>query len=250
MSLPTIMRLDRVAVGTAHLAFGNLLLRLCDALGGTHVQCLVRQVVKVKRVRMGVIAAIDTPSGNLEVIQPPPDGCSALVRLGVHKCSVPRLFKTCDTPLLHALLWSRRSHAGPVLAQRRTELGGPLGSEGVAALSAAKRFFNNRFPRFHMPIIPDMYPCKPDIFEATYSRAARAPADSVLEDAARYPVRKVNRYCHANMCLETDADHEPDCPQGRAALKQGDIDCTGGSPCSTCPDPKKCAYGCVRQGGA
>ena len=24
MSLPTIMRLDRVAVGTAHLAFGNL----------------------------------------------------------------------------------------------------------------------------------------------------------------------------------------------------------------------------------
>ena len=168
MSLPTIMRLDRVAVGTAHLAFGNLLLRLCDALGGTHVQCLVRQVVKVKRVRMGAIAAIDTPSGNLEVTQPPPDGCSTLVRLGVHKCSVLRLFKTCDTPLLHALLWSRRSHARPVLAQRRTELGGPLGSEGVAALSAAKRFFNNRFPRFHMPIIPDMYPCKPDIFEASH----------------------------------------------------------------------------------
>ena len=44
-------------------------------------------------------------------------------------------------------------------------------------------------------------------------RAARAPADSVLEDAAPSKC-SINRYCHANMCLETDADHEPDCPQG------------------------------------
>lgn len=41
-----------------------------------------------------------------------------------------------------------------------------------------------------MTILPDMYPCKPYIFEATYSLAAPTPptqaADSVLEDAARY----------------------------------------------------------------
>lgn len=50
--------------------------------------------------------------------------------------------------------------------------------------------------------------------------AARAPADSVLEDAAPSKC-SINRYCHANMCLETDADHETDCPQGHAARKQG-----------------------------
>lgn len=50
--------------------------------------------------------------------------------------------------------------------------------------------------------------------------AARAPADSVLEDAAPNR-RSVNRYCRANMCLESDQNHEHDCPQGHAARKQG-----------------------------
>lgn len=35
-------------------------------------------------------------------------------------------------------------------------------------------------------------------------------------------------------------------PQPPAAVM---ADCSGGSPCSTCPDKKKCSRGCVRQGG-
>ena len=35
-----------------------------------------------------------------------------------------------------------------------------------------------------MPILPDMYPCKPDIFEATYSPAALAAGQATAAQAA------------------------------------------------------------------
>lgn len=95
--------------------------------------------------------------------------------------------------------------------------------------------------------------------------SARTPADSVREDAevGRIAMRFVDRAGDPHPGID---DAETICREFYAAiseilnprfqrrldaaLKQGDIDCTGGSPCSTCPDPKKCAYGCVRQGGA
>ena len=57
-----------------------------------------------------------------------------------------------------------------------------------------------------------------DLIAAAPTPAAQS--DSVLEDAAPSKC-SITRYCHANMCLETDADHEPDCPQGHAARNQG-----------------------------
>lgn len=63
---------------------------------------------------------------------------------------------------------------------------------------------------------PHIYLGLQDLLATT---AQPAPA-GVLEDAAPNR-RSVNRYCRANMCLESDQNHEHDCPQGHAARKQG-----------------------------
>ena len=47
-------------------------------------------------------------------------------------------------------------------------------------------------------------------------RTPQSQADA--RDARKSGCAESNRYCHARMCLDGDAEHEHDCPAGRAAI--------------------------------
>lgn len=51
---------------------------------------------------------------------------------------------------------------------------------------------------------------------AASGAAPHAQADA--RDARKSGCAESNRYCHARMCLDGDAEHEHDCPAGRAAI--------------------------------
>ena len=168
MSLSSLMSLDRMTVRTPHLALGDFRLCLSKALCEAHIKRLVAEMVEVKRVRVGLVPAVHASGSDLESIEPASDGCGALIRNSVHMRSISRPFKPGGSPLFHFLLWNWRTDARSVLAQSRTELRRSFCSKCATALPAFKQRLFNSLPRFHLSILPDIYPCKPDIFAATY----------------------------------------------------------------------------------
>lgn len=181
MSLPAIMSLDRMAVRAPHLALVDLALCLRDALCSTDVVSLVSKVVKVQRVRMSPIPAVNATRSDFECVQPSSGSGRAFIGYSIHALPVARLFKASGAPFFNALLRDGRANSGPVLTERRAKLRHSFGRKRGSTLSATKRLFNNRFPRFHMPILPDMYPCKPDIFAATYDAEPLNGADNEVQ---------------------------------------------------------------------
>lgn len=168
MSLPPIMSLDRMTVRASNFALGDFRFRLTNALGGTHVHSLVGNVIEVKRMGVAIVAAIYAACRELKGIQPASNRGRSLIGGSVHSFLVAGPLQPSSPPFLDSLFRNRRANPRSVLTKRRAELRFPLGGERYAALSAAKRPFNDGGPRFHMQIIPLMYPCKPDIFAATY----------------------------------------------------------------------------------
>jgi hypothetical protein len=137
------MSLDRMTVRTPNLALGDFRLGLSKALGVTHIEHLVADMIEVKRVRVRVVSAVYASGRGLERIQPAPYGRGAFIGHSVHALSVPGLLQSSGSPLFDLLLWGRRSDTGPVLTQDRTKLSRPFCSECATALLAFKRLFLN-----------------------------------------------------------------------------------------------------------
>lgn len=174
-----LVSFDPVTVRTADLAQCDLGLRLGDALAVADVQVLhVSDMIEVQRDGTCVVAAIDAPSRDLVVIKPSPDRGRASVRLRVDGLSVSGSGKARGTPVLgfHGVI--RPGCPGGVPTPARAGRGAiPLSREDRSADPAGPGSFGGVFPGGHDPMVlaTDLiYPCRRDIFAATYEPVEEA----------------------------------------------------------------------------
>ena len=158
--------LDCMAVGASHYAFRDFTLSLRDAFRVAHVQSLVSgDVVEVEGRRMGIETTINASSLNFVGINPSSDRRSPLVRLLIDALPIIRISKALLAPLLcfDWIVWAiTRAAVGlsDLLQITRTP--------SLSSLYSMQAFF---FFGEHRMIVSLGYPCKPDIFEATYDPA-------------------------------------------------------------------------------
>jgi hypothetical protein len=171
--MTTLIGLDPVTVGASDLTQGDLDFGLSDALGCADVPILeVADVIEVKRNRARVVSAVHTPRAELEGIEPSPSGCRSIVGLRVHSLAVSGSAESRLTPFLrlHGVVLTRvtRSIATAIRAIQRAI---SLRLKGPSTDNASTIGFRRVLPGRHDSMIPatdDIYPIKPDIFEATY----------------------------------------------------------------------------------
>lgn len=143
MSLSSLMSFDRMTVRTPHLALSDFCLRLSETFCVTHIEQLVANMIKVKRVRVRLVPAIYATGRHLVCIQPAPDDRGTFIGNSVHALSIPWLLQSSGSPFFDLFLWSWKSDTRPVLAQGRAELSRPFCSKCATALLAFKRLVFN-----------------------------------------------------------------------------------------------------------
>lgn len=163
-------RPDPMTIGANHFALRNLPLGLRDALGVADVQRLAgSDMVELQRHGVGAIATIYASALQLVAIQPVANAGRALIRLPINGLPMSRLRKSRLPPRFH-LLWRKlATWASPFTALIRTEFRRALGRKRARAMAANERTGGGSIPRRHEGLVPSVaYPCKPDIFAATY----------------------------------------------------------------------------------
>ena len=169
----TLRRSHPMAVRTDDLALGDLALCGCDALGVADVHRLaVANVIEVQRDRMGPVATVGAAVFHLIGVKPVSDCCRPFVGKAVLSLPVSRLLKALFAPLASFVRLMSALGSGSFAASRRAEPGFSLCMEGDTAGGAGELAGGGVFPRRHKQMLPAMfYPCKPDIFAATYDPA-------------------------------------------------------------------------------
>ena len=178
MTLPcaSLPRLDPVTVGTADDALVpfDLTLNRRDGLERRHVGRLPLHVVNVKRSRVGGVSAVHAPVRRLVVRYPllhhasPVVGDRVVSRLRLRVAGAPDVVTATGGAVIRAL------GSGTARAERGAELRSiSFRGECAAALRAGPISGGRVLPGRHISIVPvdDRYPCKPDIFAATYEPA-------------------------------------------------------------------------------
>lgn len=171
--MTAVVSLDAVAVRAPYLAVGDLGLRLSDALAVAYVACLdIADVVEVERNGACLVATVDTADRQLVVVQPSSNGGCAFVGPSIDGLAVAGACEPSLTPRLRLLRVVRPRATAAISARIRAVAGAvSLGRESHIAAHTCALGCGDRFPRRHVPIIPGahvVYPCKPNIFEATY----------------------------------------------------------------------------------
>ena len=165
--------LDTVTVGASDhtLVTLDLFPRCPDRLRRGEVHRLANHVVYIERSPVCFVSTIDTSLLDLVGREPFP-----------HHTDAPVLClsrRSCPRGVSHSSVVFRGSRFGVVrplwprsaLTKRRTEFCSALRLECPAAALTNPVALNRVIPGRHEIIIPDslrFYPCKPDIFEATY----------------------------------------------------------------------------------
>lgn len=162
-----------MAVRTNDFTLNNLQLSLRNALGVAYVQGLAgSNMVELQSNRVRAIAAICAALPKLVGIQPIANASRALIGLTVDLLSVSMSLKSALAPRLHLLRCELSFGAVSISAPGRTEPGRSLGVKCLPALSASECFRRSLGPWGHVTrVSPVAYPCKPDIFAATYEVA-------------------------------------------------------------------------------
>jgi hypothetical protein len=164
-----------VAIGASNNAFMplNLGLDRFNRLELVDVRCLAFHVVNVQSRVMDAVAAVNASCARLEVRKPLLYELATLVGGHIHALPVSRLLESVFAPRL-ALLGGRMRSLGPraIGAQRRAVLGAiSLGDKRLTTNHADPLSGGRIFPGRHKSMILTLdilYPCKPDIFDATY----------------------------------------------------------------------------------
>jgi len=160
-----------MAIGTANNAFCDFLFRLFNAFRVADVDRLGRSVKVIKVKGTGVFeSTIDAPDICLAFAYPLSNCNSTSVCNAVDSLPVAGILKASSTPsLLLFSSWLRPWRARSVLAKITAELCLTLCEELCTAVGAGKFLLRRVIVGFHDAIIT--YPCKPDIFDATYEAA-------------------------------------------------------------------------------
>ena len=176
MTLPSACfpRLDAVAVSAPHYALvaRNFGFHCGDRLELGDIRSLANHVVNVERSGVLVITAVDATCRNFEVRDPFFDAANTSVIDAIYSLSVSGLRKPALTPSA-TLLRSRRypGRASATRAKRRAVFSiGSLRQKRIFTMHARPFGGWRVFPRRHTPMIhvDVRYPCKPEIFAATY----------------------------------------------------------------------------------
>jgi len=171
--MTTLIRLDPVTVGASDLTQSDLDFGLSDALGCTDVPILeVADVIEVKRNRARVVSAVHAPRADLEGVEPSPSGYRSIVGLRVHSLAVSGSAESRFTPFLrlHRVVLTRATGSIATAirtVQRAISLRLKSPSTDGAPTIGFRRVLPGRHD-FMIPATDDIYPCKPDIFKATY----------------------------------------------------------------------------------
>jgi hypothetical protein len=152
-----------VAVGAPYHAFQDLSLRLRYAFSIAHVQTFIpSDVVEVKGRWMRIETTIYTSMLDFVAIDPSANRGGSLVSLFIDVLTVLGITKALLTPRF-CFGWVIDALAGSNIV-----LFDLIGVARTPSLSG----INPMFPFFlfgkHVRIVPNTYPCKPDIFEKTY----------------------------------------------------------------------------------
>ena len=137
------MSLDRMTIRTPNLALCDFSFSLSKAFCITHIQHLVANMVKVKRVRVRFVPTIYATGFDLKSIKPAPYGRSPFICNSVHMLSVARFFQSGNSPFFDFFFWGWRSDTRSVLTQGRTEFRRSFCSECATTLLAFKHLFIN-----------------------------------------------------------------------------------------------------------
>lgn len=168
---------DPMTVCANDLALGDLTLCLSDAFGIADVQRLAgADVVKLKRYWMGVVSTVGAATRYLVGVQPVADAARPFIRLAIHALTIARLQQPRLPPCFHLLSGKATARPSSFSTHVRAELCRSLGRERVAALAAGERLRGGLIPWRHEGSVPSVaFPCKPDIFDATYEPASPPP---------------------------------------------------------------------------
>lgn len=164
---------DPMAICADDLTFCDLALCGCDALGVADVHRLaVANVIEVQCDRMGSVSAVSAAVMDLVGVKPVANGSRPFIGKAVLSLPVSRLFQSLFAPLTSLIRLMSALGSGSFSASRRAEHGFSLRMEGNTAGGAGELAGCGVFPRRHKQMLPEMfYPCKPDIFAATYEPA-------------------------------------------------------------------------------
>lgn len=170
---------NAVAVCANHFAFDDFTFCLRNALGVADVQRLAAvNVVKFECDRVGFVPTVGTTSIQLVGIQPIANTCRAVIRLLVDHLTIAGSGQSLLPPRLHLLRSELAFWARSFPALIRTEFSRALGEKAGAAMDASKFSTGDFFPRRHPMTVPSVaFPCKPDIFAATYELVSEACHD-------------------------------------------------------------------------
>lgn len=161
---------DPMAICADDLTLRDLALCGGNALGVADVHRLVvADVVEVHCYRMGPVAAVGAAVFHLIGVKPVSDCHRPFVGKAVLTLPVSRLLKALLAPLAGFFRIVGALGAGPLSASHGAKTGFALGRERQPAGGAGELAGCGVFPRRYKQMLPEMfYPCKPDIFEATY----------------------------------------------------------------------------------
>lgn len=164
---------NAMAIRTHNFTFRDLLLSLGNAFGIANVQRLAGpDVIELKRRWMGFVTAVCTPLAYFVRIQPVTNATRTIVCLAVRKLSISRPIQSYLPPNLdlfgRELAARARSLAANIRAKLRLTLSGERASEWLHTKFRVVVWSHGGIRiRYHLW----SYPCKPDIFSATYVEA-------------------------------------------------------------------------------
>lgn len=128
-------------------------------------------MIEVESGGMCIESAIATSSRDLVFVKPAANVGGALVGLSIYSFSIPWLLKPLASPFCTLFrCWLFTNPRAILTCWRAVFCRRAFSLKSLVTDSADSFSWLSVFPGWHISIIPQMfqYPCKPDIFEATY----------------------------------------------------------------------------------
>jgi hypothetical protein len=167
---------NAMAVRTNHFALPDFTFGLSNAFGVAHVERLTGDdMVEFERDRVSLIPAIRAPSLQFVSVKPVSDAGRSLVGLLIDHLPVAWNCKPLLAPRLY-LFWRKLAFwTGSLSALVGTKPCRALGIKASSTLDAGEIPRRRLGPWGHAFTVPSVaFPCKPDIFAATYEPVSDA----------------------------------------------------------------------------
>ncbi len=161
---------DAMTVCTDYLAKIDFCLSLSNTFGARNINRFDRaDVIKFQCGGMASKPTINAAMLKLESIQPVANARRSVVSLPIDALTVSRPFESTFAPNFDLLRSKNPLRTRSLATGIRAELRRSFGLKCASTMRACERLRTGFRPRKHGVSVPSVaYPCKPDIFDATY----------------------------------------------------------------------------------